>query len=72
MTRDDTSVEPLVGVGAAARHLDVTAPTLYRLIRERRVPIVKVGALIRLRISEVERALRVDAEAEPLTEGTDS
>ena len=38
----------------AARHLGITARTLYRLIDEGQVPAFKIGRVIRLRLADVE------------------
>jgi excisionase family DNA binding protein len=52
-TTDDALVDP----ETVANHLGVARSTVYALIERRRVPAVRVGRVLRLRVSEVERAL---------------
>jgi excisionase family DNA binding protein len=55
-----------LNTGAAARRLGVTVRTLYRLINEAELPAYKLGRVIRLKESEVDRfieASRIPAGA---------
>lgn len=50
-----------VGAGAVAQRLNVSARTVYRLAKERKIPSVRVGRQIRFDLGEVDRALRAAA-----------
>lgn len=54
----DASAEPVwLGTQEAARHLGITARTLYRFIDEGAIPAFKLGRVLRLRLSDVETFL---------------
>lgn len=42
-----------LGTQEAARHLGITARTLYRLIDEGEIPAYKLGRVLRLKLSDV-------------------
>jgi excisionase family DNA binding protein len=46
-----------LGTQEAARHLGITARTLYRFIDEGQIPAFKMGRVLRLRMSDVQRFL---------------
>lgn len=47
----------LLTVGQAADYLNITEHFARRLIRERRIPFVKVGRLVRLRRTDIDAYL---------------
>ncbi len=47
----------LVDIDAAASYLSVRPGYLRRLVRERRIPYLKVGKFVRFRVSDLERWL---------------
>ena len=49
--------EELYTVEQAADYLNITAHFVRRLIRERRIPFLKVGRLVRLRRTDLEAYL---------------
>jgi excisionase family DNA binding protein len=54
----DVPLEPVwLGTQDAARQLGITPRTLYRLINEGEIPAYKLGRVLRLRLSDVERFL---------------
>ena len=46
-----------LGTQDAARHLGITARTLYRLIDEGEIPAYKLGRVLRLKLKDVEAFL---------------
>ena len=52
-----TSSGDLLTVEQAADYLNITAHSVHRLIRERRIPFLKVGRLVRLRRTDLEAYL---------------
>ena len=52
-----TSSGDLLTVEQAADYLNITAHFVRRLIRERRIPFLKVGRLVRLRRTDIEAYL---------------
>lgn len=52
-----TSSGDLLTVEQAADYLNITAHFVRRLIRERRIPFLKVGRLVRLRRTDMESYL---------------
>ena len=55
--------EPLMTASEIAQHLRLHIETIYRLIQKEGLPAVKAGGQWRFRVSEVDRWLRVRAEA---------
>lgn len=54
----DAPPEPVwLGTQDAARHLGITARTLYRLINEGEIPAYKLGRVLRLKLTDVETFL---------------
>lgn len=54
----DAPTEPVwLGTQDAARHLGITARTLYRLINEGAIPAYKLGRVLRLKLTDVEAFL---------------
>ena len=54
----DAPTEPVwLGTQDAARHLGITARTLYRLINEGEIPAYKLGRVLRLKLTDVEAFL---------------
>jgi excisionase family DNA binding protein len=54
----DAPQEPIwLGTQEAARHLGITARTLYRLIDTGEIPAYKLGRVLRIKLSDVDRFL---------------
>lgn len=56
MTNDDKT-PTLIDVAELARRLDVRPGTVYRLVREGFVPVIRVGRLIRFDWDDVRRSM---------------
>ena len=50
--------EPWVTLEAIAKHLEVSADTVHRWIRAKRIPVHKVGRQWRFQVSEVDEWIR--------------
>jgi excisionase family DNA binding protein len=50
--------EPFKSVATAAREVGVSYKTLYRLARTRRVPTVRIGDRVNVRLSDVRQAIQ--------------
>jgi excisionase family DNA binding protein len=54
----------LVSVKTAAEQLGVSRALLYKLVREKRIPAVKFGDLVRLDLAKIVSALEIPVESE--------
>jgi len=52
-----------VSVKEAAKALDISDPTAYRLVRAGVIPVVKIGGRWRVPLRELHRLLEVDTSA---------
>ena len=50
-------LDPLWSIERAAEYLDVSVRMVRQLVFQRRIEVVKVGRLVRIRRSEIERFL---------------
>ena len=49
--------EPWVSVKQAAKHLNVSKETIYNWIKQKKIPVYKIGRLWKFKISEIDKTL---------------
>ena len=67
MLRDEMAKRPLLTVEEAADWLAISKPTLWRIIRRREIPVVRIGQrAVRIRFADLEEY--VDRNTGTITE----
>lgn len=61
----DTATESLLTAGQIADQFGVTPTTVYRWIKEGKVRGVRVGGIVRVKRSDLDRILNPDVEPPP-------